>query len=96
MKENDYDFEPIISREVFQKNKREMREELERRQKIDVKSKLLFILSIALLVFFSIVIYQFFTVETTRSTPVGNYSCRGGVIEICSSSDEVAAYLGVE
>ena len=30
-----------------------------------------------------------------KSTPVGNYKCRGGIIKICTGSDEVADYLGV-
>lgn len=40
-------------------------------------------------------IYQLFTIETTRITPAGSYTCRGGIIEICTSSKEVADYLGV-
>lgn len=42
-----------------------------------------------------IAIYQLFTVETIKSTPVGNYKCRGGIIKICTGSNEVADYLGV-
>lgn len=42
-----------------------------------------------------IAIYQLFTIETTKHTPVGTYSCRGGIIKICTGSDEVADYLGV-
>lgn len=42
-----------------------------------------------------IAIYQLFTIETIKQTPVGTYSCRGGIIQICTGSDEVADYLGV-
>lgn len=43
----------------------------------------------------SITIYQLFTLEITKTTPVGNYTCRGGIIQVCTSSKEVADYLGV-
>ncbi len=42
-----------------------------------------------------IAIYQLFTIETIKQTPAGTYSCRGGIIQICTGSDEVADYLGV-
>ena len=42
-----------------------------------------------------IIIYQLFTIETAYNSPAGNYICRGGIIEICNGSDEVADYLGV-
>lgn len=41
-----------------------------------------------------ITIYQSFIVETIKSTPVGNYTCRGGLIKVCTGSKEVAEYLG--
>lgn len=53
---------------------------------------LLFILLGALI---GITIYQLFTLKTTTVTPAGSYTCRGGIIKICTSSDEVADYLGV-
>ena len=42
-----------------------------------------------------IAIYQLFTVETVHSTPVGSYTCNGGLVKVCSGSREVAEYLGV-
>ena len=42
-----------------------------------------------------ITIYQLFTLETTKKTPVGNYTCKGGIIKICTGSKDVADYLGV-
>ena len=43
----------------------------------------------------AIALYQLFTKETTKTTPVGSYTCKGGIIKICSGSNEVADYLGV-
>ena len=41
-----------------------------------------------------IAIYQLFTVETVKSTPVGDYTCNGGIIQVCTGSEAVADYLG--
>lgn len=56
-----------------------------------VKYTLTFILGAVL----GIAVYQLFTIETIHTTPVGNYTCRGGIIPICTGSKEVADYLGV-
>lgn len=45
--------------------------------------------------FFSIAIYQLFTITKYYNTPVGSYQCKGGLIRVCSGSKEVADYLGV-
>ena len=42
-----------------------------------------------------IAVYQMFTIQTVKSTPVGDYTCNGGIIEICGGSKEVSDYLGV-
>lgn len=42
-----------------------------------------------------IAIYQLFTVETVNTTPVGDYTCNGGIIKFCTGSEAVADYLGV-
>lgn len=42
-----------------------------------------------------VALYQIFTKETTITTPVGAYTCRGGIVKICSGSNEVADYLGI-
>ena len=42
-----------------------------------------------------IAIYQLFTVETVKSTPAGDYTCKGGIVEVCTGSQAVADYLGV-
>lgn len=31
-----------------------------------------------------------------KKTPVGNYECKGHILKVCSGSNEVADYLGVE
>lgn len=31
-----------------------------------------------------------------KNTPVGNYECKGHILKVCSGSNEVANYLGVE
>lgn len=42
-----------------------------------------------------IAIYQLFTVETVKTTPAGDYTCKGGIIQVCTGSEAVADYLGV-
>ena len=53
------------------------------------------LLIVILLVVSVISVYQLFTVETKKSTPVGDYTCRGGIVEMCFGSKEVQDYLGV-
>ena len=45
--------------------------------------------------FITLAIYQLFTKKTIHSTPVGTYTCHGGIIQVCGGSSEVADYLGV-
>lgn len=40
-------------------------------------------------------IYQLATMRSRQSTPVGEYTCRGGILKVCTGSKEVADYLGV-
>lgn len=42
-----------------------------------------------------VAIYQLFTVETVKTTPAGNYTCKGGIVRICSGSQAVYDYLGI-
>ncbi len=57
-------------------------------------------LSIILLIFIVgfVTIFKFLFIgePITKETPVGNYTCSGGFIKVCSGSQEVANYLGVE
>ena len=43
----------------------------------------------------TISIYQLFTLKEENNTPIGTYSCRGGILKVCTGSKEVATYLGV-
>lgn len=52
----------------------------------------LFILIIGLISIFK---FLFIGNPKTYETPVGNYTCTGGLIKTCSGSKEVADYLGV-
>lgn len=45
--------------------------------------------------FITLAIYQLFTTKTVHTTPVGTYTCHGGLIQVCGGSKEVADYLGV-
>ena len=62
-----------------------------RRLKPWVKKVLLLIVGAII----GIAIYQLFTIKTVKSTPVGDYTCTGGIIQVCSGSHKVATYLGV-
>lgn len=53
---------------------------------------ILFILLVALILIFK---FLFIGKTETYETPVGNYTCTGGLIKACSGSKEVADYLGV-
>ena len=45
--------------------------------------------------FTTLSLYQLATVKNIKSTPVGNYTCHGKLVQICSGSKEVVDYLGV-
>lgn len=53
---------------------------------------ILFIFIVGLLTIFK---FLFVGEEKTYVTPVGNYTCSGGLIKVCSGSKEVADYLGI-
>lgn len=65
------------------------------RLKPEVKKTMNIILLLLFGILIGIAIYQLFTVKTIKSTPVGSYQCNGGMIKICSGSNEIAEYLGV-
>ena len=56
-----------------------------------VKNALWFLLGFIV----GIAITQLFTIKKTYETPAGSYTCRGGIIQVCTGSKEVADYLGV-
>ena len=96
-KNNNYDFDLIVSSEALKRNREKnlnLTKKVVKRRKLKrwVKNILWMILG----AFIGIIIYQLFTVETVHETPVGSYTCRGGIFQVCSGSNEVADYLGVE
>lgn len=95
-KNNNYDFDLIISSDELKKNREKC---LNLNKKVVKKRKLKRciknVLWMLLGAFIAIAIYQLFTVETVKETHVGSYTCRGGLIQICTGSNEVADYLGV-
>lgn len=91
-----YDFETIISSEDFRKNReRILNQEKTTKKKYKLKAWVKITLWMILGVLIGIAIYQMATVKTVKSTPVGEYSCQGGLIKVCTGSKEVANYLGV-
>lgn len=91
----DYDFDMIISSEDLKRNQQKMNE----RAKVVKKRRVLKrwvknVLWIMLGAFIGIAMYQLFTVHNTYETPVGNYTCDGGLIKVCTGSHAVANYLG--
>lgn len=95
-KNNDYDFDLIVSSEDLKRNREK---NLNSAKKVVKKRKLKRwvknVLWMILGAFIAITIYQLFTLETVKETPVGSYTCRGGIFQICTGSNEVADYLGV-
>lgn len=57
--------------------------------------ELLIILFIFIVGLFTIFKFLFVGEEKIHVTPVGNYTCSGGLIKVCSGSKEVADYLGI-
>lgn len=94
---DDYDFDLIISSEDLKNNReKHLKEMIDKKKKNYVKNMILKV-GILLLIgtIVGIAIYQLFTIETIKETPVGNYTCRGDLLEFCVGSKEVADYLGV-
>lgn len=85
-----YDFELLVSSEEFKKNQLKMRKEIKPKKKV-----LPVIATIIFIVITIVSTIQLFTIETKKTTPVGDYTCRGGIVEMCFGSKEVKDYLGV-
>lgn len=96
-KNNDiYNFDSIISNEDFKKNReRCLKQDLTKKKKLKLKKWVKDLLWIILGAIIGITIYQLFTIHRVYETPVGSYTCRGGIIKACVGSNEVADYLGV-
>lgn len=52
---------------------------------------------LGIVIFALILIFKFLFIGKTETieTPVGSYTCTGGLFKACSGSQEVADYLGV-
>ena len=97
IRDNDDDFDLIGSSEALKRNREKnlnLAKKIFKRRKLKrwLKNILWMILGASIV----IIIYQLFTVETVHETPVGSYTCRGGIFQVCTGSNEVADYLGVE
>lgn len=89
--------ELIISSEALKENQLKMRNMelamINKRNKI--KKMIYTLVTILVLGFLLISTIQIFTSEpVTTKTPVGEYSCQGKLIKICSGTEEVMDYLG--
>ena len=95
--EKNYDFDLIVSSEALKRNREKclnLNKKVVKKRKL--KRWLKNLLWTILGAFIGIIIYQLFTIETVHETPVGNYTCRGGIFQVCTGSNEIADYLGVE
>lgn len=96
MNKKEYNFDLILTNKQIKDNHNKIsnRNELIK-TKLKLKNwvKVLILLIIGSII--GISIYQLFTLKTTKATPVGNYTCYGGIIEICKGNNNVADYLGV-
>lgn len=50
---------------------------------------------VGLIILVGVSVYQLFTVRTVKNTPRGSYTCKGGIIKVCTGSKRVANYLGI-
>ena len=53
------------------------------------------LIKLGLYILMVVSIIQLFTIKEVVETPAGNYISRGGIIKICSGSEEVYDYLGI-
>lgn len=59
------------------------------------KRKVKMWVKVILIILAVISVYQLFTIKVDKTTPVGSYSCKGGIIKVCTGSKRVANYLGI-
>lgn len=60
-----------------------------------VKVSVLIIIFIGIIIFNLIAIYQLNNIEKIETSPAGQYTCKGGLIRVCSGPEIVADYFGV-
>ena len=85
-----YNFDLILTEEELKANQKRVLEKEKQTKKVYhlkkwVKVTLLLILG----AFIGITIYQLFTIKTTHYTPVGSYTCHGGIIGVCTAENSV-------
>ena len=49
----------------------------------------------AAIILTGVTVFQLTTIRTRQTTPAGEYTCRGGILKVCSGPKKVADYLGV-
>ncbi len=92
-----YDFE-VLDEEINENKRRALLRDKtfkERVKRYRLKTWVKVVIWTLFVAFVVLAIYQLFTIKTIHTTPVGTYQCNGGIIKMCSGSQEVADYLGV-
>lgn len=93
----DYDFE-VLDEEINENKRQALIKEntiKERVKRYKLKRWVKVAIWTLFVAFITLAIYQLFTRKTIHTTPVGNYTCHGGIIQVCGGSKEVSDYLGV-
>lgn len=92
-----YDFE-VLDEEINENKRQALIKEntiKERVKRYRLKRWVKVVIWTLFVAFIILAIYQLFTRKTVHTTPVGSYTCHGGIIQVCGGSKEVANYLGV-
>ena len=92
-----YDFEVLVDEINNNKEKAQIRviQEQKKQKRYRLRTWVKLVLWTIFVAFITISIYQMFTITTIHTTPVGSYTCKGKLIQVCGGSKEVADYLGV-
>lgn len=92
-KNNDYDFDLILSNDTFKRNQEKCSKKKFRKiRKLKKWVKPLLLLLIGSVI--GIAIYQLFTLKENYTTPAGSYTCIGGIVKVCTGTSSVADYIG--
>lgn len=96
-KNSNYNFDLIISNDSLKSNREKIiNSKKNKSKKRKLKKWVKNLLWILLGSFIGIIFYQIFTIKDITQTPVGNYTCDGGIVKICSSNAKIVDYLGVK
>lgn len=87
MKKDNYDFDLVLTREQFEKNKK---------NNIILKSKnniwqkyLIYIILPIIGAYLGIATYQLFTKTEIKKTEMGYANCKGGLIKVCNGNEQI-------